>query len=81
MRIQKEHQHVDARTLFVRIVALVCALLIAGTALLAVFGWIQGIDYGDWYVVNYIDYIEKQSRALHVENYVFSRNRLHKLNE
>lgn len=38
MRIQKEHQHVDARTLFVRIVALVCALLIAGTALLAVFG-------------------------------------------
>jgi|GEM_PF-4198836 hypothetical protein len=33
----KKHRHVDAKTLFVRIVALVvCALLLAGTVLVAV---------------------------------------------
>lgn len=37
MQIQKRHHHADARTIFVRIVALVCALLLVGTVLLAAF--------------------------------------------
>jgi len=38
MQIQKKAKHhVDARTLFVRIVALVCAVLIIGSILFAAF--------------------------------------------
>lgn len=38
MSIEKRRKrHVDARTLFVRIVALVCAILIIGSVLFAAF--------------------------------------------
>jgi hypothetical protein len=37
MQIKDKKHHLDARTLFVRIVALACAAVLAGSALLGIF--------------------------------------------